>query len=469
MRKIKVLALTLLFGTGAVMGNPVESSVAQKVAQNFYASKYSAPASVGLVYTERDNNGVPVYYVFNVNANQGFVIVTAEDAAHPIIGYSNEGPFVVPAANNNVDFWLQRRKKEVIAMRAQNITASSDITEEWTAYTNGKRYTHNQAPTSVGPLCVTYWDQSPYYNAYCPGGSVTGCVATAMAQIMKYWGYPSVGLGSSCYYDETQYGYQESYGQLCATYDTSHYAWAKMQDTPLGDSNNEIAKLMYDCGVSVDMDYSPTGSGASVAGGAPSAQNSYVEYFGYDGSTINFALYNNYTEANWITLLENELNNKRPMQFQGFTSSMEGHSWVCDGYSASNEVHMNWGWSGIDDGYYAVNDLNAVGEYDFTEQIGMIYGIEPPPGALAVPQVSDKTSITVYPNPSHGIFNFNMPGSNNSYMVKVYNVLGQEINTSLITTENNEINLGNEAKGIYTYRIQTEKGEIISTGKLVVE
>lgn len=469
MKKIKLFAIIILCGAGAMKASPVDVNTAKKVAGNFYATCHSAAvASLSLAYTERDASGVPVYYVFNTTVN-GFVIVTADDAAHPIIGYSDEGAFVVPASsNNNVSFWLQYRKNEIIAMRAHNVAATSAIKDEWTSYISGSnRTTHNIASSSVLPLCKSYWDQSPYYNAYCPGGSVTGCVATAMAQIMRYWSYPSVGTGSNCYDDATNHGYSENYGELCADFDTSHYVWSAMQLNPLGSNNNQIAKLMYDCGVSVDMDYTPTGSGAEVIGWGASAFNSYTQYFGYDVTTINSAMYSDYTDDSWIALLENELNYHRPMQFEGTDPNEGGHSWVCDGYSATNMMHMNWGWGGDDDGYYSVDSLNP-SPFDFDQYIGVIYGIQPP-GVASVKQITDNTGISVYPNPSHGVFTFAMPVNNNNYQVTIYNVLGQEVTASTINSGSTQINLSSQPKGIYIYKVISETGEPVSTGRLVVE
>jgi len=462
MKRIKLLVIVILFGTGVVNANPVNVNVAQKAAQNFYATAHSSIApDMSLAYTERDASGAAVYYVFNITASsKGFVIVTAEDATHPIIGYSDEGSFVIPASNNNVSFWLQKRKNEVLAIRAQNIAATSDVTEEWTSYTSGSiRATHNVASNSVLPMCQTYWNQSPYYNAYCPGGSVTGCVATAMAQILKYWQYPSIGAGNNCY--------NGSYGELCANFDTSYYVWSAMQNTPLGENNDQIAKLMYDCGVSVNMNYSPTGSGAYVMGGYPSAEYSYTNYFGYDPTTIGEAFYDSTQQASWITFLEGELNNHRPMQFQGFDLSEGGHSWVCDGYSALNMMHMNWGWGGYDDGYYYVNSLTP-SPLDFTYNIGVLYGIQPPDG-LGVAKISPITSFKVYPNPGNGIFNVELESLSGNPQITVYNVLGQQVYSSKLTSVQTSINLSNQAKGVYLYKVLDENGVSISTGRLVIE
>ncbi len=467
MKKIKYLVAALLLGTVAVNANPVEIATAQKVAVNFYNRIFTANASTQtLVYTERTSDGQPVYYVFNINFNQGFVIISADDAALPVIGYSNEGPFVMPVANNNVDFWLKERKSEIIAIREQKLAASSEISDKWTAYINNtaEKNTHNTMG-SVAPLCKTTWDQSPYYNAMCPGGSVTGCVATAMAQIMYYWKFPAVGLSSSCYYDLTSNGDQNNYGKLCAYYDTSHYAWSAMP-LNVSSANKEVAKLMYDCGVSVNMDYSPSGSGALVIGGNPSAQYSYVTYFNYDANTIQGAGFTSFTQSGWIALLEKELNNKRPCQYMGTDINNGGHSWVCDGYNSSNDFHMNWGWSGYANGYFAVSTLNP-NIYNFTVGLGAIIGIQP--WALDVPTVTNNVSVKVYPNPSNGVFTFEIPTDLKNAQIRVYNLLGQEVNTAIVNGGKSQLNISNQSKGVYLYRVLNENGASVSTGRLVVE
>ncbi len=245
-------------------------------------------------------------------------------------------------------------------MRTSSLVATADIASEWNGYiSNTPRATHAAAASANQHLCPATWNQSPYYNAYCPGGSVTGCVATAMAQIMRYWKYPSIGSGSHCYMDGGAY-YSENYGQQCAEFDTSRYVWSAMP-TQIDSVNPQIAKLMYDCGVSVDMDYSPTGSAAEVMGGGQSAYSAYTAYFGYDPNTISVAYYQNYQDSAWFELLKNEFVNGRPVQFQGFDPNEGGHSWVCDGYSVINTVYMNWGWGGFDNGWYRMDKLDPDG------------------------------------------------------------------------------------------------------------
>lgn len=253
--------------------SPVSVTMAQQVAMNFYGqNSLHQASSATLAYTEKDNAGNPVYYVFNMNGSEGFVIVSAYKQLQPIIGYSNEGkPYVVPQEGSNFGFWMQKRKTEIIAdMNIKNIAADAEIKDEWTSYINNKvpqstqrssrKATSTTFPSSTAYLVQSTWDQSPSpYNTYCPGGSVTGCVATAMAQIMRYWQYPASGQSSSSYNDATSAGYSQNYGTLSANY-AHTYNWSKMTLTNPASKDTDLARLMSDCGISVDMDYSPSGS-----------------------------------------------------------------------------------------------------------------------------------------------------------------------------------------------------------------
>jgi PKD repeat protein len=383
LKKTKYLFIALLFIAGVVKANPVTEQIAQTVAANFYNQAYKGVnANVTLAYVQFSKDGQADYYVFNVNANDGFVIVAAEDAAHPILGYSNKGKYIVPTEkNNNAAWWMNCRKQEIEYARTKNISATTDIAAEWSGYVSNIVTDKHKAMSFVNPLLSSTWNQSgggTYgFNYLCPGGSVTGCVATAMAQIMRYWQYPAHGHGYNSYWDQQLYGFQENYGHLVVNFDTSNYNWGAM---PLGSSTLEVAELMYDCGVSVGMDYSPTGSGAWVIDGdyPVSAENSYVKYFGYNSATINGVYKSNYTYAAWLALIENELNNNRPVQYVGNDSiNNAGHTWVCDGYDVSDNFHMNWGWAGSNNGYFAPNAIFVIG-YDFDWWDEAVIGIEPP-------------------------------------------------------------------------------------------
>src|SRR4029077_16158412 len=169
MRKLTTLMIAFVIGTTAVMAGPVASNTAQKVSPNFDGLHFYLQAtSVTLAYTETDNAGNPVYYVFNIGSKSGFVIVSAEDATHPIIGYSNTGTYVVHnSADNNFDWWMQRRKNEIIGIRANNEVANAEINDEWNSYYNNaipkstKKAVHKTAgsmfPSSSAYLVQSTW------------------------------------------------------------------------------------------------------------------------------------------------------------------------------------------------------------------------------------------------------------------------------------------------------------------------
>ncbi len=357
---------------GVASGKTITSDVAQIVAANFFKQNADKPVkALSLAYTATSSSGDSVYFVFNINAVDGFVIVVADDAQYPVIGYSTEGSFVVPAPASNAGYWMEQRKKEIIANKMQNVQATTEISAQWTAYMNSKAVAPRVAST-VSPLVKTLWDQPSPYNTLCPANCPTGCVATAMAQIMKYWNYPAKGIGSS--------SYNSPYGVIGANYGNTVYNWSDMPIPTIYDANNDVDTLMFQCGVSVEMDYTPNGSSASVTtydDPGVCAQISYSKYFGYDPGTIQGLQQFNYTDQDWINIIETDLNANHPVQYAGIDTAYGGHSWVCDGYDAKNNLHMNWGFSGSDNGYFSINLLNPGGTFNFSNDNEVVVGIEP--------------------------------------------------------------------------------------------
>jgi hypothetical protein len=368
MKKILYSIFAITICVNAANAGVVVSNMAQSVATNFYSQNTQKQVSdISLAYTATSSSGEPLYYAFNVNGSEGFVIISAEDAGHPILGYSTEGNFQVPSANSNPEFnyWMENRKSEIVSMRKQNLQPDQETTNEWTSYATNKKYSPVVMSTPHAALCQTKWNQNGGgtvpYNNLCPGGSVTGCVATAMAQIMKFWAFPTQGVGSHSYSAGT-------YGTLSANFGATTYNWASM---PLTSSNAAVATISYHCGVAVDMSYSPSGSGAMVCGGNPSAEYAYKTYFKYDPA-IHCEGQTSYSTATWCAMLVAEFAAGRPVQYQG-TSTSGGHTWVCDGNDASDNMHMNWGWAGSSNGYFAVTNLNPAGDVFNTQLAGLFY------------------------------------------------------------------------------------------------
>jgi len=365
MRKITYALSAFILSAGFIQAAPVKPSLAKQVAQNFYTQNAKTEiTSINLAYTGLTATGQVAYYAFNVN--NGFVIISGDDNASPVIGYSTETLFVIPDAATTIGHWLATRTKEIESIQKLHNLPTAEVGLNWMKYKNNdpsviQRRVSNAASTmntAVAPLVQSTWNQSPFYNAQCPGGSVTGCVATAMAQIMRFWNYPAKGTGSSSYCDCSSQGYSNNYGTLSANYGVTTYNWANMP-LHVTSANADVATLNYHCGVSVEMDYDPAGSGAWVitADDPVCAQSSYVNYFGYDPTTIQGLNRYNYDDTTWTDLLKNDINIGRPIQYVGDDPNEGGHTWVCDGYDQNDFFHMNWGWGGSDNGYFFIDNL----------------------------------------------------------------------------------------------------------------
>jgi len=411
--KTKKITLVLFaaFITLNVFAAPVSVEKAQQVGQSFLAKPVTATGvlkanrerpDLKLVYTaaavqiglgnqllqNSEQTFVP-FFIFGTE-NQGFVIVAGDDRAIPILGYSDDGNFDPNNIPPNMQKWLEGYKAEIRYAIENNIVASARTQAEWQSLQSGGCM---NAPSSlaaaVAPLLTTKWDQLPYYNDLCPGSgsnkAVTGCVATAMAQVMKFWNAPTTGTGFHSYNSS-------NYGTLTANFGSTNYNWTSMPNQLTASSSaaqkTAVATLMYHCGVSVEMNYSAQSSGAYVASAASPithcTEYALKTYFGYK-STLKGVLKSNYTDANWINLLKIELDAHRPIVYVG-SGNGGGHCFVCDGYDNNNYFHFNWGWSGHCDGYYAMNALNPTepgtggGSGTYNTNQHAVIGIEPGSG-----------------------------------------------------------------------------------------
>jgi hypothetical protein len=322
------------------------------------------------------------YYVFNRHSAAGFIIVAGDDAVTPILGYSDRNDYDPADLPQNMAKWMEGYKQAIAAAIAANASAPGTVQARWSDLAHPGPTLGQVSDRGVGPLLQTQWNQFPYYNAQCPGGSVTGCVATATAQVMKFWNYPATGTGFHSYNSA-------SYGTLSFNYASTTFDWASMPNSISG-PNSAIATLMYAVGVGVDMDYSPSESAAYVisssTGTPPNcAEYALKTYFGYDQSLHGEAR-NDYSDATWTNMLTDELDNGRPIVYAGQGTS-GGHCFVLDGYDDNGLFHVNWGWAGSSDGYFAIDGLNPPalgtggGAGGFNSWQQAILGIQPPSGA----------------------------------------------------------------------------------------
>ena len=381
-----VLALVLSFN--ALFAKTISVENARTVAVNFFKvnaadGREKATVNAVLGYTKTEADNTVDFYVFNITPGPGFVIVSADDVIAPVIAYSTEANFESDLNKTGVVDWMKHASAHIAKGIHQNLPATSRTAALWTAYNQGQKPAEMKSQV-VAPLIFTQWNQEPNYNALCPLNSssntraVTGCVATTMAQIMRYWSYPAKGTGSYSYNDAPP-SYSNNYGSQSANFGNTTYNWNNMPISISG-PNADIATLMYQCGVSVGMDYGTDaqgGSGAQVIGGwGPSAEDAYKNYFSYNPTTLNGIYEGGYSATDWLNLIKADLNAGRPTQYVGEDPTAGGHTWVCDGYDGNDFLHMNWGWGGSSNGYYNINSLTA-GGYNFSTQEAVLLGIEP--------------------------------------------------------------------------------------------
>ncbi len=365
MKKITLLLLLAVYSISSVFADNVNIEKAQKVAKNFIqqSNRYNDAKDVILAYTYEINQQSlfnpeefeiqPILYVFDIGNNNGIIIISGDDIASPVLGYTASGSFDKENLPNNFRKWLDDYQDQILWALENNIEPTQYVKERWATLIEGN--TIEDGSRALGPLCSTTWDQAPYYNAYCPGGSVTGCVATAMAQVMKYWNHPAQGTGMHSYNHNT-------YGTLSANFGATTYQWSQMPNS-ISSNNDAIATLMYHCGVSVNMDYSPQVSGAYVIENASPinecAERAFKDYFGYS-SSLHGELRSSYSTNQWVQMLYADLDAGRPLVYAGFGSG-GGHAFVCDGYDAGDYFHFNWGWGGYYDGFFHIDALNPGG------------------------------------------------------------------------------------------------------------
>lgn len=394
------LFLAILISPSFAFADHISQETAKEVAVNFYIQQNPEADNnktvVSLIEVKTLNNQ-NLLYIFDINA-EGFVIVAGWDGVVPIAGYSNSGSFpndtedLPPALISMLDYYEQ----QIAFAVAEDLEPTPEISAKWDELVSP--VTNPGGSRSVSPLISTNWNQSCYYNELCPEDNnapngycnhvPVGCVALAMAQVMKYWDYPATGNGSHSYY-------ASPYGMQSADFGSTTYEWENMPNS-INSSNLAVATLLYHCAVSVDMQFGPNGSGASTWDALTALEN----YFNYDPEA-QFYYKSSFPEDTWEEMLREELDQGRPIIYRG--SGTGGHAWVCDGYSADDYFHMNWGWGGYANGYFYLSNLNPSGMNFSNNQAAIMHiipaeaNVEPPTNLEA--QVDDNDIMLSWDEP----------------------------------------------------------------------
>ena len=359
MQRLYTILLTLVLFIGTTFARTPQE--AAQIASEFIYQRYHATSSVqriqsatkasrstvpvNLAYTHTQQDGLtPAIYVFNGKEEEGFVLVSAEDNARAVLGYADQGSFDPQDIPSNMQVWLQMYAEELAYARLMPQVAA-----------NRDKELNSNYPTIEPLLGNTQWGQGEPYNNHCPlingERSVTGCVATALSQIMYQHKYPKQGTGTHSYH-------LQNYGTISVDYSKATYDWDNMlprytRNAYTTTQADAVAQLMYHVGVSANMHYTPQASG--TASGI--ALQGLSRYFGYDAGIVPL-LKDFMPESEVLEGIAADLEAGRPVYISAVTTNYEGHAFVCDGMQSNGYLHINWGWSGTSDGYFSISALN---------------------------------------------------------------------------------------------------------------
>ena len=384
-----MIAVCAALAGGNAWARPVTEAAARGIAASFMASRAIPATSLRIAHkAPRLNapatNSDAAYYTFNA-PHGGFVIVAGDDRVPAVLGYSDKNTFDpqdMPEA-------MQR----LLEGYAAQIDALDHGAKPAPHYVNGN---------AIAPLLTAQWDQDAPYNLLFPTlsngrAAYVGCVATAMAQVLYYWKWPArTTMPIPAFTSEGESIYMPQLPVIS-------FDWDKMQDTyqidDTGDAALAASQLSLYCAQSVDMNFTPTGSGA-FSFVIPVALSTYFNY----KKDAKYIQRDVYSTLDWEEILYQELSAGRPVLYSG-SKNMSGHEFVCDGYDGNGMFHINWGWNGVSNGYFLLNVLDpdtqgigsATGSYGYIEQQGMVIGIEPGTGTAGGLEVTtDRVEVNSY-------------------------------------------------------------------------
>jgi PKD repeat protein len=304
-----------------------------------------------------DSQGDPIIYKFLLGDGK-FIWVSADRRNAPVLAYNLEDDSYEGIIPEDYMYFQDLYKDEIIKNRATELKASVNH-PDWSSAMSGN-FKSIILENEVLPLMKVTWGQGGGYRQFTPDNTPTGCVAVAMVQIMRHWEYPDKGQGL-CEYTHSVYG------DFAVNFDTVDLIWDEM---PLNEPNERIARLMFYAGIALHMNYAPAGSGANTE----DTRDVLRDNFFYNDKRIFSSGRSTYgTVENWINMLKNELLNKRPIIVSG--SGTAGHAFNFDGFRGDH-FHVNWGWSGAENGYFLVTSLTP-GSNNFSESQSCISGIFP--------------------------------------------------------------------------------------------
>lgn len=388
MKKLYYLVVLMLLTGTSLQAKQIDVNKAKSIAESFFQQQSLTRADgdgLRLAYTATDDasatrsaSSANLFYVFDRGESNGFIVVAGDDRMRPVLGYTNNGSFDINTQNDGLQWWLTAITEKAKAVADGKDTSTFSSTRS--------------SSSSVEPIVKTQWNQYSPYNDQCPvdntdgngGRSLTGCVATAMAQIL-YTCY----AGTTQTLSGTVACRPEAHASSTTDVDLSQFTidYGKMELSYDGDESDEakaaVATLMYACGLSVNMNYCANSSGSNAS------SYTFIKYFGIDGN-CSVAHRTQYTSDEWDNLLHGELDNGRAVLYSGLDYNYAGHAFICDGYNSEGLYHINWGWGGYNDGYF---DLYSI-DFKYVNLQDAVCGIKPGVSDVDITDLLSYVSLT---------------------------------------------------------------------------
>lgn len=441
------LVLFLLTCTSFYLGAQiVEGKDALSISESFISNYFTYTTKIESL-TTYGTIEQPLIYIVNLSP-EGWILVSGNKGASPIIGYSYEDRFVFPEENtkNPAYNWLVQSSDQVEDLYTYPAKSENHL------WTDGFDSEQTKSAKSVSPLIKVNWGQGSGYNQYCPsdlegpdGKALVGCVAVSMAQALTVFEEPEQGIGSNSYTHPI-------IGTIENDYTESFYKWDSMLSSA---PNKHSALLLYDCATAVDMDFGGTSSSATTsrAGGA------IMDYFG-GADNIVYLTKSDYGYLVWEEMIIEELESGRPLIYRGRHDD-GGHAFNVDGVSitSSNYFHLNWGWYGNYNGYYRLHELNP-GSRTYNLYQAAIFNIQPQSAIVGIKDELDK-EFSLYPNPTTSIIRFNNISADQVSMVRIFSTSGMLLKSIDNGSFAGTIDLSGLNTGIYIIEATLNKNTII--------
>ena len=393
MKKLYVFVLSVI-AVLAANAEPVSRSEALQKARQFMPGK-QFNANQASSRSKRVMADKEPFYIFNAEEG-GFVVISGDDRTVPVIGYSEKGQLLQDDMPDNLRSWLDGYAEQLQAIENGEATPALPRSAKVTRGVSAK--------PAIAPLIKTTWNQSGPYSLLTPtythtnnnnevvsDPTVTGCVATALAQVMNYYQWPA-----SCPALE---GYTTStLGLNVEALTATTFNWSLMKnsyaDSETGEEAYEVSKLMRYIGQAIHMNYNLAENGGS-AGSAD--MNVMINTFGYSKQVYSESR-GNYTTAEWEDMLYRELAAGRPVLYDGAANTGTGHQFICDGYDGNGLFHINWGWGSYQDNYFVISLANptdtgiggGTGKSGYIFRQGAVFGFQP--GSVNEPEIPVITS-----------------------------------------------------------------------------